>query len=86
MYNDAVTVTCACGNSFKTGSTEKALHVEVCSHCHPLYTGKQKLVDVTGRVDKFIERQKAAEAFSSSKKVLKKEARRRGKDKIVKLG
>lgn len=52
-YNSNVTVTCACGNSFTTGSTEKALQVEVCAACHPFYTGKQKLVDVTGRVDRF---------------------------------
>lgn len=50
-----VTVTCSCGNSFDTRSTltESALTVEVCSKCHPFYTGKQKIVDTSGRVDKF---------------------------------
>ncbi|PIV89512.1 MAG: 50S ribosomal protein L31 [Hydrogenophilales bacterium CG17_big_fil_post_rev_8_21_14_2_50_63_12] len=57
-YND-ISVTCSCGNSFTTRSTmNKALHVEVCSACHPFYTGKQKIVDTAGRVEKF--RQKYA--------------------------
>jgi large subunit ribosomal protein L31 len=49
-----VDVACSCGNKFKTRSTMgKALHVEVCSACHPFYTGKQKIVDTAGRVEKF---------------------------------
>jgi large subunit ribosomal protein L31 len=49
-----ITVTCSCGNSFTTRSTlGKPLHVEVCSACHPFYTGKQKIVDTAGRVEKF---------------------------------
>ena len=49
-----VTVTCSCGNSFETRSTAgKALSIEVCSKCHPFFTGKQKIVDTAGRVDKF---------------------------------
>ena len=52
-----ITVTCSCGNSFKTGSTlGEDLTVEVCSACHPFYTGKQKIVDTGGRVDKFRKR------------------------------
>jgi len=47
------TVTCGCGNSFKTRSTLKDIHVEICSACHPFYTGKQKFVDSAGRVEKF---------------------------------
>ena len=50
------TVTCNCGNTFVTGSTKKEIHVEVCSKCHPFYTGKQKLVDTGGRVDRFNKR------------------------------
>jgi large subunit ribosomal protein L31 len=50
----AITVTCSCGNVFETKSTIcKDLHVEVCSACHPFYTGKQRVVDTAGRVDKF---------------------------------
>jgi len=51
-YGEAV-VKCACGETFTTGSTKKSLHVEICSRCHPFFTGKQKLVDTGGRVDKF---------------------------------
>ncbi len=46
-------VTCACGNTFETHSTAKELHVEVCSKCHPFYTGTQRLVDTAGRVERF---------------------------------
>ncbi len=46
-------VTCSCGNSFTTRSTKADLHVELCSECHPFYTGKQKLVDTGGRIDRF---------------------------------
>jgi large subunit ribosomal protein L31 len=51
-YNE-VEVKCACGNTFKTKSTNKAIHVEVCSECHPYYTGTQKQVERGGRADKF---------------------------------
>lgn len=47
------TITCACGNVIKTRSTAKDIHVEICSSCHPFFTGKQKLVDTAGRVEKF---------------------------------
>ena len=46
-------VTCACGNTFETRSTQKAIKVDICSACHPFYTGNQKFVDTAGRVDKF---------------------------------
>ena len=46
-------VTCSCGNTFTTRSTKADLHVELCSECHPFYTGKQKLVDTGGRIDRF---------------------------------
>lgn len=54
QYHD-VTVVCACGNTFKTRSTYKSdvVHIEICSHCHPFFTGKQKLVDSAGRVERF---------------------------------
>jgi large subunit ribosomal protein L31 len=47
------TVHCSCGNTFTTRSTKSDLHVELCSECHPFYTGKQKLVDTGGRIDRF---------------------------------
>ena len=48
-----VTATCACGNEFATGSVMDSIKVEICSACHPFYTGKQKLVDTAGRVERF---------------------------------
>jgi len=54
-------VHCACGSTFTTGSTMKEIAVEICSACHPLFTGQQKLVDTAGRVDKFNQRAAAAE-------------------------
>ncbi len=47
------TVTCSCGNTFETASTKAILHVELCNECHPFFTGKQKLVDTGGRVERF---------------------------------
>jgi large subunit ribosomal protein L31 len=60
---DEVNVTCACGNTFKTRSTlGEELRIEICSECHPFFTGKQKLVDTAGRVDRFNKRyQRAAQ-------------------------
>jgi len=52
-YYDNAVVKCACGETFVTGSTKPNLHVEICSKCHPFFTGKQKLVDTGGRVEKF---------------------------------
>ena len=63
-YVDA-TVTCTCGNTFTTRSTKGDLHVEICSNCHPFYTGKQKLVDTGGRVERF-QRRAAKRAQGSS--------------------
>lgn len=59
-YNDAK-VTCACGNVFNTGSVMPEIRVEICSNCHPLYTGQQKFVDTLGQVDKFQKKAKEAE-------------------------
>jgi large subunit ribosomal protein L31 len=58
-------VTCACGNTFKTRSTKKEIRVEICSQCHPFFTGKQKFVDSAGRVEKF--RKKYGDPNSNSK-------------------
>ncbi len=56
------TVTCGCGNTFETRATVPELRIEVCSVCHPFYTGKQRFVDAAGRVDKFIKKYAKAEA------------------------
>ncbi|MCK4240387.1 MAG: 50S ribosomal protein L31 [Candidatus Atribacteria bacterium] len=47
------TIKCACGNSFETGSTKESMKIEICSVCHPFFTGKQKIVDTAGRVERF---------------------------------
>lgn len=52
------TVQCACGSTFVTRSTVPAIHVEICSQCHPFYTGKQKLMDTAGRVERFRQKYK----------------------------
>ena len=58
--NTSAVVKCACGNSFETISTRDNISVEICSNCHPFYTGQQKFVDTEGRIDKFVKKQKVA--------------------------
>lgn len=55
-----ITVTCACGNSFVTGSTKSSITVDICSRCHPFFTGEMKFVDRMGRVEKFQAKQQSA--------------------------
>lgn len=58
-----ITVTCSCGNTFQTGSTRKEdLHIEICSNCHPFFTGEQKIIDTAGRVEKFKRKYQQKEA------------------------
>lgn len=67
-YNSNVQVTCSCGNTFQTGSTTDAIHVEVCSACHPFYTGTAKFIDTAGRVEKFKEKMAKAKEFAAKTK------------------
>lgn len=60
-------VTCACGNSFITGSTQELIRVEICSKCHPFFTGTQKLVDTLGQVERFQKKSKASEGKKAQK-------------------
>ncbi len=85
-YHEKVVVTCSCGNKFTTGSTEKKIVVEVCSSCHPFYTGKQKLVDVAGRIDMFNKKLKAAEKKKTSTVVKKSPSRKKKKNTAIKIG
>jgi large subunit ribosomal protein L31 len=74
QYFTDAKVICACGSTFTTGSTKQELHVEICSNCHPFYTGKQNLIDTAGTIDKFKKRTtKAAEI--KSKRISKKLAK-----------
>ena len=65
-YGDAK-AQCACGNEFTTGSTLKEIKVEICGNCHPFYTGKEKIIDTAGRVDKFKRRVAAASTAKKKK-------------------
>ncbi len=74
FYTDAV-IKCVCGNTIKAGSTKKDLEVEICSACHPFFTGKEKLIDSTGRVEKFRARMESSKLkLEKTKKSQSKEA------------
>ncbi|MFH1145525.1 MAG: 50S ribosomal protein L31 [bacterium] len=75
------TATCACGNSFVTGSTSQSLTVEICSNCHPFFTGKQKLLDSAGRVDKFTKKRASAKTNVKTERQTKQTARKAKKSK-----
>lgn len=69
IYFPEAKIKCACGNVIAVGSTKESIEVEVCSHCHPFYTGKGKLIDTAGRVEKFKARvAKAAASVKTTKK------------------
>jgi len=71
FYDQAV-VTCACGATFNVGSTNEKLSVEICSSCHPFFTGKEKVMDTAGRVEKFKSRQQKAQTKVTTKKTTAK--------------
>jgi large subunit ribosomal protein L31 len=68
LYYPKTKVSCACGNSFTVGSTKEEIAVEICSACHPFYTGKEKLIDTAGRVDRFKKRTAKKTDFKGAKK------------------
>jgi large subunit ribosomal protein L31 len=79
-HHDAV-VTCACGNSFVTGSVSATLQVDICNKCHPFFTGEVRFVDRQGRVDRFMQKQQQAQAKQSdlkAKQSAKKQAKPAG--------
>lgn len=71
-YNPKATAECACGNTFEVGSTKEKIHVEVCSACHPFYTGNEKSLDTTGRVERFKARSAAAKQAMADKQAAAK--------------
>ena len=77
-YNNEVTIVCSCGNSFVTGSTldTETVNIEICSSCHPFYTGEQKIVDTDNLVKKYTERVEKAKGLSFKSKKEKMEKRR----------
>lgn len=83
-YNNAK-VTCACGAAFSVGSTQENIYVEICSQCHPFFTGKEKLLDTAGRVDKFKARMEAAKKYQSTKEQKNQKTEEPKKEKAKKL-
>lgn len=67
QYFENAQVVCACGNRFTVGSTREVIHVELCSNCHPFYTGKQKFVDAASRIEKFQQKQAKAQPRKAKK-------------------
>lgn len=80
QYHPNVQVKCACGNVITVGSTVERLQTELCSSCHPFFTGKQKLVDTAGRVDKF--KAKRAKAEEMKKKTATKKSKKGGEAEV----
>ena len=75
-YYDNATVTCGCGNTFTVGSTKPTLHVDICSKCHPFYTGQQRIVDTAGQVDRFMKRLERTAETSEQVRLLQETQRR----------
>src|SRR3990170_6786775 len=64
-YYPEAKVICSCGNTWTTGSTQKVIHTDICSNCHPFYTGEQRIVDTEGQVDRFYKKLHAREQYVS---------------------
>lgn len=80
-YNSNAKVSCSCGHAFTTGSTLEVIQVEVCSNCHPFYTGKQKFIDTARRVEKFQERRTKAQTVQAERgSAPTKKEKRKSKD------
>lgn len=68
VYFNEAKALCACGSSFKVGSTLAEINVEICSQCHPFYTGRENILDTAGRVDKFKKRREASKTIAKKAK------------------
>lgn len=82
QYFPNAQVVCACGNTFTIGSTQQSIHVELCSKCHPFYTGEQKFVDTANLIDKFKTRVKKAEEYKAH--VVQKNEEKKARDNAPK--
>jgi large subunit ribosomal protein L31 len=80
FYADAI-VTCACGNTWTTGSTRKELHTDVCFKCHPFYTGEQRIVDTEGQVDRFYKKLEARDKHTAE--IVAREAAKTSPDQPI---
>lgn len=72
-YNPAAQVVCSCGNAFTVGSVKDTIHVELCSNCHPFYTGQQRFVDRASRIERFQNKMSKAQPLKDKKKEIKKD-------------
>jgi len=79
-YTTEAKIKCACGHEFTTGSTKPEIEVEICYQCHPFYTGKEKLLDTVGKVEKFKARRTKAKATTTRSKKVKQAARKKKKE------
>lgn len=77
QYFEQAQVICVCGNKFLTGSTQEIIHVELCSNCHPFYTGEQKFVDSASRIQKFQNRTEAAKKYQVVNKEKKEQEKKK---------
>jgi len=68
-YYENAKVTCSCGNSWLTGSTIEEIRVNICSQCHPFYTGEQRIVDTVGRVERFVKRLEARQSATARQEI-----------------
>ena len=73
QYFEEATVVCSCGNRFTIGSTQETIHIELCSNCHPFYTGEQRFVDSASRIQKFQQKQQTASQKPYISKKIKKQ-------------
>jgi large subunit ribosomal protein L31 len=74
-WNKEAVITCACGETFTTGSSEKTLELDICSKCHPFFTGEEKFVDTQGRVEKFMKKMAAAKKKQAEKAAKEEQAK-----------
>lgn len=81
-YQEA-TVTCSCGNTFKTRATKSELHIELCNQCHPFYTGQQKFVDTGGRVQRFSDKFGSAASAVMEREAVEREARQKAHEEAA---
>jgi len=81
VWHDDTIVTCACGNTHVVGSTKDEIHVEICSKCHPFFTGEMKFVDTLGRVEKFKEKKKFAD--SQAEKLAEKKKKKSDREETL---
>ena len=83
-YEDAQVV-CSCGNTFTTGSTKKTIAVEICSKCHPLYTGEQRYIDTKGKVESFQKKREMAKKYETIRANKKEKKQQKGEKQVKSL-